>query len=260
MTRTFVVTGAASGIGRATSQLLEARGEKVISVDLRDADIEVDLSSDEGVEFLASEAARLSGGTVDGVLAIAGLAQPVAKTVEINYYGTIATLESLRPLLLTSAAPRAALVTSMASLFPPDDTLLDALLDGTRATAMERAEELAAGTPEQSGLLYGTSKRALARWLRRTAASADWAGAGIPLNGVAPGVVTTPMTAGLTASEADRAALLTQVPMPLGGIFGPEAVADLLAWLVGESNGHLCGQIVFIDGGSDVVIRGDSTW
>jgi len=37
-------------------------------------------------------------------------------------------------------------------------------------------------------------------------------------------------------------------------------IAYLLAWLVSEENTHLCGQVIFIDGGSDVVIRGDSTW
>jgi hypothetical protein len=36
--------------------------------------------------------------------------------------------------------------------------------------------------------------------------------------------------------------------------------ARLLAWLVSEENTHLCGQVVFVDGGSDAVIRGDSTW
>ena len=35
---------------------------------------------------------------------------------------------------------------------------------------------------------------------------------------------------------------------------------NLLAYLVSVENTHLCGQIVFVDGGSDVVIRGDSTF
>lgn len=148
----------------------------------------------------------------------------------------------------------------MASLFPPDEELLVALLDGSREEAMARATDLASGPPPESALLYGTSKRALARWVRRTAASAQWAGAGIPLNAVAPGVIFTPMTADLTATEENRTALAAQVPMPLGGFFGPAAVAELLIWLTGQTNGHLCGQVIFMDGGSDVVIRGDSTW
>jgi len=36
--------------------------------------------------------------------------------------------------------------------------------------------------------------------------------------------------------------------------------AHLLAWLGSEENTHLCGQVVFVDGGSDAVIRGDSIW
>ena len=68
------------------------------------------------------------------------------------------------------------------------------------------------------------------------------------------------MTADLIATEEARAELLRMVPMPLNGIAEPIVVARLLAWLVSEENSHLCGQVVFVDGGSDVVIRGDSTW
>ncbi|WP_448003890.1 SDR family oxidoreductase [Agromyces bauzanensis] len=260
MTRTYVVTGAASGIGRATRELLEARGGTVIGVDLAGSDVNVDLSTAEGRAALVSEVSRLSGGTVDGVVANAGLATPTAATVAVNYYGTIATLEGLRPLLAASPAPRAVATASMASLFAPDDELLAELLDGTEERAMARGAALEAGTPEQGGLIYATTKRALVRWIRRHAPSPEWAGAGIALNAIAPGVVLTPMVAGYTATEEGRTALAGMVPMPLNGFFEPEDAAKLLAWLVSEENAHLCGQVIFIDGGSDAVIRGDSTW
>ena len=48
MSRTYVVTGAASGIGKATRELLLERGHTVIGVDIRDADVTVDLSTAEG--------------------------------------------------------------------------------------------------------------------------------------------------------------------------------------------------------------------
>jgi hypothetical protein len=48
--------------------------------------------------------------------------------------------------------------------------------------------------------------------------------------------------------------------MPLGGIAEASTVARLLAWLGSGENTHLCGQVVYIDGGSDAVIRGDSVW
>ena len=125
---------------------------------------------------------------------------------------------------------------------------------------MARGAELEAAAGDQANLIYGTTKRALARWVRRNAATADWAGAGIPLNAIAPGVVETPMTAAFTGSNEAREAILNMVPMPLNGIFEPRDAAYLLAWLTSEENAHLCGQIVFIDGGSDVVIRGESAW
>ena len=260
MARTYVVTGAASGIGKATKSLLEDRGGTVIGVDIKGSDVNVDLGTAEGRAALVSEVTRLSGGTVDGVVANAGLATPTAATVAVNYFGAVATLEGLRPLLAKSDSPRAVATASMASLFPPDDALLQYLLDGDEPKALARGEELAAGAPEQGGLIYGTTKRALARWIRRHAATPDWAGAGIALNAIAPGVVRTPMVAGLIETEEQRTALAGMVPMPLNGFFDPEDVAKLIAWLVSEENAHLCGQVIFIDGGSDVVMRGDSTW
>jgi NAD(P)-dependent dehydrogenase (short-subunit alcohol dehydrogenase family) len=260
MTRTYVVTGAASGIGKATTELLVERGNRVIGVDLHDSDVNVDLATIDGREQLVARVTELSGGRIDAIIANAGLAKPVAAVVAINFFGAIATLTGLRPLLAGSPAPRAVTTASMASLYPPDDALLETLRAEDETAAMARGAELETGGRDAANLLYGTTKRAFAQWVRRSAATDDWAGAGIPLNAIAPGVVATPMTASLTSTEDKRAALLQMVPMPLGGIFEPRDVAYLLAWLASEENAHLCGQVVFIDGGSDAVMRGDSTW
>ncbi|MCU1418564.1 MAG: short-chain dehydrogenase [Schumannella sp.] len=260
MVRTYIVTGAASGIGKATAQLLTERGHRVIGVDIRNAEITVDLSSAAGREELVNRVAELSGGSIDAIIANAGLATPTAATVAVNYFGTIATLTGLRGLLAGSDAPRAVATASMASLFPPDDLLLQALTAGDEPAALARGAELEAAGGDAAALIYGTTKRALALWIRRTASTSDWAGAGIPLNAIAPGVVETPMTAAMIETTEARKSVLELVPMPLNGIFQPRDVAYLLAWLTSEENAHLCGQVVFIDGGSDAVIRGDSTW
>ncbi|MCR2800463.1 MULTISPECIES: SDR family oxidoreductase [unclassified Microbacterium] len=259
MERTAVITGSASGIGRAAAELLAERGYRVIGVDIAGADINVDLTTPEGRETLVTEVTERSGGTVDVVIANAGLSSPTVATAAVNFFGAVATLAGLRPLLAASPAPRAVATTSMAALFPPDETLLQAFLAEDEPAALARAAELA-DDPAQANLIYGTSKQALARWLRRVAPTPEWAGAGIALNAVAPGVVATPMTFDLTGTEEAKAALLQRVPMPLNGIFDPGDVAALMAWLVSEENAHLCGQVIYIDGGSDAVIRGDSTW
>jgi NAD(P)-dependent dehydrogenase (short-subunit alcohol dehydrogenase family) len=257
--RTYLVTGAASGIGKATAELLISRGHRVIGADLKDSDINADLSTADGRAALIEQTTALSGGTLDAVIAVAGLSHPSPVTASVNYYGAIATLDGVRPLLTRSAAPRAVVVDSMASLQSYDEELVQLLLEGTEAEAVARCAELAK-SPATGHQIYSSSKRALARWLRTTATKPQWAGAGIPLNAIAPGVVLTPMTRELVATPEGRAKLNEQVPMPLGGPFDPVVAARLLAWLADEENSHLCGQIIFIDGGYDAVLRGDGTW
>ena len=260
MQRIAVITGAASGIGKATRELLESRGERVIGVDLRGTDISADLTTAEGRKSMVDEVARLSGGTIDSIYAVAGLATPVVATVAVNYFGAVATLEGLRPLLAGSKSPRAVVVASMASLQPVDEELSAAMKAGDEPKALARATVLAEQPETLGGLIYSSSKRALALWVRRNAAKPEWAGAGIPLNAAAPGVIATPMTTQYTSTEEARKAILEIVPMPLNGIADAAVVARLLAWLGSEENTHLCGQVIFIDGGSDAVIRGESTW
>jgi len=260
MSRTYLITGAASGIGAATAQLLSTQGHTVIGVDLAGSDINVDLTTDAGRSQMIDRAHELSSGRLDGVIANAGISAPVAATVQVNYFGAVATLEGLRPLLLASDAPRAVVTASMASLQSTDAELLQALLDGDEAAAVTRGTALAAAGPQTGHLNYSTSKQAIARWVRRHAPTPEWAGAGIPLNAIAPGVVISPMTEELTADPAGRARLEEQVPMPLNGWMPTGAAAELLAWLTSPANTHLCGQVIFIDGGYDALTRGDATW
>jgi len=258
MSRTVLVTGAASGIGKATAELLAKQGTTVIGADVHDADIVADLTTAQGRASLVEQTRARSGGHLDAVLAIAGLALPTPATVAVNFFGMVATLDGLRPLLAGSPAPRAVGVSSMASLMDVDDDLVAAMLAGDEPAALARAATLA-DTPDAQKI-YASTKRAFARWIRRSAPGEAWAGQGIPLNAVAPGVIRTPMVADLIGTPEGEAALKQVVPMPLNGFADAIVPAYLLAWLASEENSHLCGQVVFVDGGSDAVIRGDSTW
>lgn len=260
MPRVNVVTGAASGIGLATKQLLESRGESVIGVDIRDADVLVDLTSPQDRERMVEEVRTRSGGSLDTIIAVAGLAAPIPATAAVNYFGMVATLEGLRPLLAGSDSPRAVGVASFASIAPGDEALVAAFRAEDEPTALARAKELAADPVTTGALIYPSSKAAFAQWVRRSSTTGKWAGAGIPLNAIAPGVVSTPMMSGVLSSQEGRDAVASSVPMPLNGFADARVPARLLAWLASVENSHLCGQVIFVDGGSDASIRGDSVW
>ena len=110
------------------------------------------------------------------------------------------------------------------------------------------------------GLGYASSKRALARWVRRQAVTTEWAGAEIALNAVAPGTVETPLSAPVLADEVGAAYVDAAVPMPFGGHARPEELAPLLEFLTGPDCLHVTGQVLFVDGGADAVLMGDDVW
>ncbi|MEU7141524.1 SDR family oxidoreductase [Nocardia sp. NPDC046473] len=253
--RTCVVTGSASGIGAATAALLRERGAKVIGCDLDNAEVRADLSTPSGRQSLVDQVSEY--GPIDAVLAIAGGGK--TGLLETNYFGAVATLNGLRPLLTQSPAPRAVAVSSTSSLAPADERIMQACLAGDEATAVAYlAADPAAGGATGG---YGIAKRALNRWVRTVAPTAEWAGAGIALNVVASGVVDTPAAAWIFADDEVRRAVETAAPQPFGGFPGrPEWVAELICWLAGEGNRFVTGQIIFADGGSEAVVLGDHHW
>ena len=258
MVRRVVVTGSASGIGRSLAGLLADQGDEVIGVDLDGAAVRADLATEQGRAAAVASVLDVSGGAVDAVVACAGLSVRDARAVRVNFFGTTALLDGLRRTLAAAEAPRAAVVGSVSGTRPADGAVVDACLAGDEPGAVARAEQVAA---EGNGnLLYPASKAALARWVRGRSVTGEWAGNGIALNAVAPGVVRTPMSAGLFEDERMRKAMDEAVPMPLNGYADPVAVAYALRWLVSPENSHMAGQVLYVDGGAEATLRGQDVY
>ncbi len=270
MVRTYVVTGAASGIGAATARRLGEGGDRIIACDLHHADVIADLTTSEGRAALIDGVTRLSGGSIDAIIANAGGGAPET-LLSLNFFGAVATLEGLRPLLGTSAAPRAVAVSSIAALRPPYAPIVEACLSMDEPGAIAAARSMVAAEgrarPDADPLpdeaqaaleMYGAAKFALQRWCRRAAGQPQWAGAGIPLNVIALGVFDTPAAAYILSDPASRAAMGAMVP--LRGAFPgrPEEAAAMLAWCVSPENSQMTGQILHVDGGFECRARGDS--
>lgn len=255
--RTYAVTGAGSGIGAATAAWLRDRGERVIACDLKDADVSGDLATAAGRAALVDGVRRLADGRLDGVVANAG-GGPPGTMLSLNFFGAVATLEGLRPLLARSPAPRALAVSSIASLQPGDPKLVDPCLAGDEPAAIAAASA-AIASGEALGL-YGSAKVALTRWCRKAAVSSDWAGAGIVLNVVAPGVIDTPAAAWILGHPQNRAEMMARVPLPSVRPGRPGQMAALVAWCVGEENALMTGQVLYADGGVECAARGELVW
>jgi NAD(P)-dependent dehydrogenase (short-subunit alcohol dehydrogenase family) len=254
MMRTVAVTGSASGIGAAIRSRLERDGGRIIGVDLRDADVRADLATPGGRDAAVAAIERASGGVLDGVVACAGVGPQVedrALIVSLNYFGAQRLLDGLRGALARGTAPAAVAISSNSSTIPTSESpLVGACLDGDEETARRLAATLFGGQ------VYGGAKLALTRWLRRRASSSDWAGAGIRLNAVAPGPVQTPLLqAGL--DDAVYGPAIRGFPIPTGAFGSPDDVAAAVAFLLGPEARFCCGSVLFVDGGTDALLRPD---
>ena len=106
--RTAAVTGSASGIGAAVRARLERDGARVIGVDLRGAEIEADLATPAGRKTAVEGVRAACGGTLDALVACAGLGPHVerwAAIVSVNHFGAVAVLAGLRDALSAGAGP-----------------------------------------------------------------------------------------------------------------------------------------------------------
>ena len=254
---TSVVTGSASGIGAATRARLEADGQRVIGVDVRDAEVIADLSTPAGRAAAIAGVSELAGESLDGVVTCAGLGPLPSRAgsaiVAVNYFGTVELLAGLRSLLANGTNPAAVAISSNSTTCSPGVPVdvVEQCLAGDETAALARADELGG----MAGV-YPASKTAVARWMRRASVSSEWIGAGIRLNAVAPGMIDTAMIAEGRA-DSTVAPMLDLFPIPSGGPGRPEDVAALIAFLLSDEARLLVGSVVFADGGTDALLRTD---
>ncbi len=249
----IVITGAASGIGACAADILSRDGHKIISVDLKNADVNADLSTQAGRQQAVDEVLSLSGGVIDGLVTAAGLGGHLTDgqlVARVNYFGTVELLDGLFPALQKSDSARVVAVSSNSAQMvdSPDNPIIQALL----AHDEDKAMALIGDAPAAS--VYGLSKHAVARAVRQRAGA--WGAANVRLNAIAPGQTETPLYAG-SRDHPQIGDLVKQIPIPLNRVAVPEEIAKMICLMLGDDFAYMHGGVLWIDGGTDAVIRPD---
>jgi 2-keto-3-deoxy-L-fuconate dehydrogenase len=233
--RTVVITGAASGIGRATAERLQRAGATVIALDRDEpaldgsiAGYRCDVTDDASVLTAATVHERF--GAVHGLVNCAGIGaqgtvehatdEEWLRVLDVNVVGTARVSRAFLPMM--RLAPSGSIV-NIASI---------------AATA---------GLPERA--VYTASKGAILALTR--AMAADCIGDRIRVNAVSPGTVDTPWVKRLLASaadpEAERRAL--EARQPTGRLVTAEQVAAAIEYLLSSDADSITGTAIEVDGG-----------
>lgn len=239
MDRSALITGASGGVGRALAQVLSARGWRLALV-TRDASaldgldaprIEADVSTPEGAARALEEAAVILGGAPAALAHCVGstLIAPIARTRAEQY--------------------RAVLAANLDSAFYTAQAWLGALAAARRPGAAVFFSSVVAGIGVANHAAIAAAKGGVESLVR--ALAADHAGQGIRINAIAPGLLRSPMTARLLATESSARQIAAQYPLGRHGEASEAAAAA--AWLLSDEAGWISGQVLHLDGGFSAV-------
>ena len=242
--RTIIVTGAASGIGRACTARLLEQGNRVVAVDLdRDA-LEAEHGGETGsLRLVAGDvalpetAARTRDAALSAFGGVDGLAHFAAAHSKLDWqeadaeeFNRILSINVTGSFLMAKAAAEA---------------MIERGIRGAMVLTASGGV-LMGGTGEQGrgGPAYTTSKGGVLILVRCLAKS--WGRHGIRVNALSPGVVETAMTSNYTA-EAKRGAAARAA---LGRISQPEDQAATAIWMLSDDAGFITGENVNVNGGA----------
>ena len=224
-----IVTGAGSGIGKATVELFREQGATVVGADLQGADVECDAGDEAQVKALVDKT-QADHGRLDVMFANAGVsggfdglfdqdAVAWAEILRINLIGPFLAIKYAAPAMKASGGGSIIATASVA---------------GLRAGA--------------GGPAYSASKAGVINLVK--VAATQMVGSGVRVNAICPGLIET----GMTEFIFDRARAKGQEkmighlnPMKRGGL--PIEIANAALFLASDEASYVNGQAIVVDGG-----------
>lgn len=243
-----IVTGAARGIGRAICERLLEEGAGVVAFDTNRAKLEqaAEELGDRCVPFVGDVSVRDDCrravelcvdrfGSIDVMCAHAGIAEPM-------------------PLLeMTDEHWHRHLAVNVDGVMHCAVEAARAMVAAGRPGSIVCTSSINAWFVEETHAVYNVTKAAVWTFIR--SAAMDFARYGIRVNGVAPGVVDTPIAA-LVVHNPELAPRYLKT-IPLGRFGRPEDIASAVLFLASDESSYITGQTIVLDGGQTLGIPGD---
>jgi NAD(P)-dependent dehydrogenase (short-subunit alcohol dehydrogenase family) len=243
--RTALVTGAGSGIGRATAKLYAAEGARVVVVDrvaavkdtakaIRDAGGQATaLQGDAGLEAdveKAVQAALSAYGRLDVAFANAGVSGGYTPLFEMTAenWTELLRINLIGPFLAIKHAAKAMIPNGKGSI------ICTASVAGLRSGA--------------GGIPYSASKAGVINMVQTTAQQLT--GTGVRVNAICPGLIETGMTQPIFDRARERGTIdkVGQLnPLQRGGV--PEEIAGAALFLASDDSAYVNGHALVVDGG-----------
>ena len=238
--KTVIITGASSGIGRATRLLLHEKGATVFNLDIAPQEdpagewLYCDMLDREGIRKAIQEVAERAG-HIDMLFANAGIHlfasieqtsdAELDRLVGINILGTYITLQAVLPYMRQQQKGSIVLMGSDQSF-----------------------------VGKASSSVYGMTKGAVAQLAKSTAI--DYAPYNIRVNCICPGTINTPLLdkavaryASISGEAADTIMRNLNTIQPAGRIGRPEEIAEAVAFLLSDESSFVTGSLLSADGG-----------
>lgn len=241
--RVAVVTGAASGIGRATALRLAEEGARVVAVDLAEDTLATLAEESTGfclvavaTDITAPDAAdrilEAAGGRADLLVNNAGIMDgfvPIAEVID-EAWDRVFAVNVNAPMRLIRA-------------------VLPGMLETGRGSIVNVASE-AALRGSASGAAYAASKHAIVGLTKNTAVV--YGARGVRCNAVAPGPVRTGIEGGMRSEDAARVlGPIMQATVP--AVAEPEDLASVITWVASDEARNVNGAVLASDGGWSAV-------
>ena len=239
-TRGALVTGARGGIGREVVAQLRASGYRVAAVG-READTLAAVPAD---AHIAADTTTPEGAAAAVVACSEQLGGPPSLLAHCVGSTLIAPLHRSSAMQIREVLR----INLDSALF-----MLQAWIEGLRAAGQPGSAVLVSSVVARIGVANHEAIAAAKGGIEALArsAAATYAGAGLRINVVAPGLTETPMTAGMLRADAMREGAGKQYP--LGGVQSAAQVADAVVWLLSDGAARITGQVIAVDGGFTTV-------